>query len=158
MPSACLCVRFLLYLTLCNYLLSGKFYHYFHEKVFRVTEYRFWYSIIGCASEYPVNRVLVAIPISNWRLCVNYISYEWTCCMTSPHLDLIFTVRVFFSVNNILFTHIFFALQSSAKTLVFWPWTYVLRSDNGRWSFFLFNKKHVQKLFNSYMQKCVTMF
>jgi ABC-type dipeptide/oligopeptide/nickel transport system permease component len=45
-----------------NYLLSGKFYYYFHKKVFRVTEYRFWYSIIGCSSEYPVNRVLVAIP------------------------------------------------------------------------------------------------
>ena len=46
-----------------NYLLSGKFYQYFHKKkVFRVTEYRFWYSIIGCSSEYPVNRVLVAIP------------------------------------------------------------------------------------------------
>ena len=46
-----------------NYLLSGKIYHYFHKKkVFRVTEYRFWYSIIGRSSEYPVNRVLVAIP------------------------------------------------------------------------------------------------
>jgi hypothetical protein len=28
----------------------------------RVTEYRFWYSIIECLIEYPVNRVLVAIP------------------------------------------------------------------------------------------------
>ena len=45
-----------------DYLLSGKFNIIFIKKVFRVTEYRFWYSIIGCSSEYPVNRVLVAIP------------------------------------------------------------------------------------------------
>ena len=50
-----------------NYLLSGKFYHYFHKKVFRVTEYRFWYSIIGRSSDYPVNRVLVAIPSMNTK-------------------------------------------------------------------------------------------
>jgi hypothetical protein len=64
MPSAGLCVRFLLHcISNINYLLSGKFYHYFHKKnVFQVTEYRFWYSIIGCSSEYPVNRVLIAIP------------------------------------------------------------------------------------------------
>ena len=60
-----------------NYLLSGKFYQYFHKKVFRVTEYRFWYSIIGRSSEYPVNRVLVAIPkkilsISYILICLNH--------------------------------------------------------------------------------------
>ena len=37
----------------------------FIKKVFRVTVYRFWYSIIGRSSKYPVNRVLVAIPSIN---------------------------------------------------------------------------------------------
>ena len=53
-----------------NYLLSGKFYHYFHKKKF--SEYpntdfgiQNRYSIIGRSSEYPVNRVLVAIPTVN---------------------------------------------------------------------------------------------
>jgi hypothetical protein len=61
MPSAGLCVRFLLYLTLIIYC-PEIFFIIFLKKVFRVTEYRFWYSIIGRSSEYPVNRVLVAIP------------------------------------------------------------------------------------------------
>jgi hypothetical protein len=63
MPSAGLCVQFLLhvYLTLIIYC-PENFIIIFIKKVFWVTEYRFWYSIIGRSSEYPVNRVLVAIP------------------------------------------------------------------------------------------------
>jgi hypothetical protein len=64
MPSAGLCVRFLLYLTLIIYC-PENFIIIFIKKVFRVTEYRFWYSIIGRSTEYSVNRVLVAIPSIN---------------------------------------------------------------------------------------------
>jgi hypothetical protein len=65
-----------------NYLLSENFYHYFHKKkVFRVSEYRFWYSIIGRSSEYPVNRVLVDIIeiVPALGICLHniYWSIKW---------------------------------------------------------------------------------
>jgi hypothetical protein len=59
MPSAGLCVRFLSYLTLIIYCPENFIIIFIKKNFFRVTEYRFWYSIIGCSSEYPVNWVLV---------------------------------------------------------------------------------------------------
>jgi hypothetical protein len=92
MQSAGLCVRFLLYLTLIIYCPEHFIIIFIKKKVFRVTEYRFWYSIIGCSSEYPVNWVLVAIPsiffnimtkkfelIYKIMMIYNYYIWMWIC-------------------------------------------------------------------------------
>ena len=74
-----------------NYLLSGKFYHYFHKKSFPSNRIPIWYSIIVCLIEYPVNRVplpsliyicvcvYVCVPSKGSRLLldsVNFMSIE----------------------------------------------------------------------------------
>ena len=71
MPSAGLCVRFLLYLTLIIYC-PENFIIIFIKKSFPSNRIPIWYSIIGCSSEYPVNRVLVAIPIIFPFICKEF--------------------------------------------------------------------------------------
>jgi hypothetical protein len=118
-----------------NYLLTEKLYHYFHKKnVFRVTEYRFWYSIIGRSSEYPVNRVLVAIPKNNLsgksqtsKHIIEFLVLIPSCqhkfySKKSIH-SLLFSWKHIFNINSSLYDNI----RPSSYDLM-WPFTRHARS------------------------------